>query len=289
MRYHYVYKVKNKINGKYYIGVHSTEKLDDGYLGSGTAIKNAIAKYGIENFEKEIIEFLESAEEKWLAETRYVTLDVVQDKNSYNMAPGGKNWIAAMKREGDPRLKEHQSKAGKIGSKAFMKSLSLEQKKRWHSAGGKVASKKTFENKTGLFSAAAKEKQKKSVSEATKGTIELWHPSAPKEVTNRNSSGYKSGWSVRVKPNSEKFHEYVNLGYIQRDNMNFLKFKTATACLLAAAAIAGACEEETEQLGPPQPVIGGAGGQGEDAGQENSGGEGGALIDGEVPTCLEGD
>ena len=95
MRYHYVYKVKNKINGKYYIGVHSTEKLDDGYLGSGTAIKNAIAKYGIENFEKEIIEFLESAEEKWLAETRYVTLDVVQDKNSYNMAPGGKNWIAA--------------------------------------------------------------------------------------------------------------------------------------------------------------------------------------------------
>lgn len=216
MKYHFVYKVTNLLNEKYYIGVHSTDNIDDGYMGSGTAIKNAISKYGIENFKREILEFVKSAEEKWLAEIRYVSLDVVQDERSYNMAPGGKNWIAAMKRANDPSFKHHQSKAGKAGAKAYLESLSEEQKKKWHSSGGKVAAKKTFINKTGFHSPIVKERQKKAVSEATKNTIELWHPEAPESVTNRNSPGYQPGWSVRVKPDSEKHFFYKSIGFIQR-------------------------------------------------------------------------
>jgi len=49
-----IYKTTNLINGKIYIGLDT--KNNPNYLGSGTAIKYAIKKYGKENFKKEIIE-----------------------------------------------------------------------------------------------------------------------------------------------------------------------------------------------------------------------------------------
>lgn len=45
---HYlVYKITNKLNGMIYIGKHQTRNMMDAYMGSGTYLRRALAKYGV--------------------------------------------------------------------------------------------------------------------------------------------------------------------------------------------------------------------------------------------------
>tara|TARA_B110000977_G_scaffold188792_1_gene257470 strand:- start:479 stop:1018 length:540 start_codon:yes stop_codon:yes gene_type:complete len=41
---HFVYKTYNEISGKFYIGRHSTDNINDGYQGSGTWVKRSLKK-----------------------------------------------------------------------------------------------------------------------------------------------------------------------------------------------------------------------------------------------------
>lgn len=61
-KYHYIYKTINKINGKFYIGIHSTDNLNDEYIGSGKRLWYSLSKYGKENHKKDILEFVNSRE-----------------------------------------------------------------------------------------------------------------------------------------------------------------------------------------------------------------------------------
>lgn len=51
----YVYCITNKINGKKYIGSSRKDVIDKTYYGSGKGIKKAIQKYGIINFNRQIL------------------------------------------------------------------------------------------------------------------------------------------------------------------------------------------------------------------------------------------
>lgn len=89
MKY-YVYKITNLVNGKIYIGrrKHLTPN-NDSYMGSGTQIKRAIAKYGIENFTKEILSVFETEKESAELEASLVTKDFCLREDTYNMHEGG--------------------------------------------------------------------------------------------------------------------------------------------------------------------------------------------------------
>lgn len=88
-KYHYIYKITNEINEKYYIGRHSTDDLNDGYMGSGHMLIKAQKKYGIENFKREIIEHHESYQSVVNREIEIVTKEFVENEMVYNIALGG--------------------------------------------------------------------------------------------------------------------------------------------------------------------------------------------------------
>ncbi|WDR21839.1 homing endonuclease [Salmonella phage vB_SenM_UTK0003] len=108
-KYHYVYEITNNINGKKYIGKHSTNNLDDGYVGSGVFIKKAINKYGLENFTKIIIKKFDTSKEAFEFEAEMVTEDVVKNRMYYNAKPGGYGGIY-MTEEIKKKMKESSRK-----------------------------------------------------------------------------------------------------------------------------------------------------------------------------------
>lgn len=90
MKYHYFYKITNNVNGKYYYGVHNTDNLEDGYMGSGKMLHIAYKKHGIENFKKEILKFFDTMDEAFEYEHKIVNEELVRDKQCYNIQIGGK-------------------------------------------------------------------------------------------------------------------------------------------------------------------------------------------------------
>lgn len=88
--YHYFYKITNLINDKFYYGVHNTDNLEDGYMGSGKLLHNAYKKYGIENFKKEILKYFNTMDEAFQYEQEIVNEEMINNPNCYNVMIGGK-------------------------------------------------------------------------------------------------------------------------------------------------------------------------------------------------------
>ena len=87
---YYFYKTTNLLNGHYYYGVRShVNPENDPYLGSGVRLKEAIQKYGQENFHKEIQAYFPTMEKAYEYEALVVTRDLVLDPNCYNVQLGG--------------------------------------------------------------------------------------------------------------------------------------------------------------------------------------------------------
>lgn len=151
--FHYVYEITNKINGKKYIGKHSTNNLNDKYMGSGVAISEAIKKYGIENFSKNILHLCNSEEEAFKFELLEIE-KVKATKNSlyYNIASGGKGGVVSLWND-----LEHRE------------NMSLKTKKQWQD--------ESFKKKTLKALANSNERNKEKYRDNITGINAPWHKS----------------------------------------------------------------------------------------------------------------
>lgn len=86
---HILYKTTNSINGRFYIGIHSSDNLNDGYLGSGKRIRTEITKYGKENFVREILEFCSTRAELKQKESEIVNEELLKHPLCLNLKNGG--------------------------------------------------------------------------------------------------------------------------------------------------------------------------------------------------------
>jgi len=89
LKYHFVYKTTNLINNKIYIGAHSTNTIDDNYLGSGKLLQHAIIKYGKTNFNREVLFYFSTPEEMFEKEKELVTEEFISSVTVYNIVTGG--------------------------------------------------------------------------------------------------------------------------------------------------------------------------------------------------------
>ena len=88
-KYHIVYKTTNIVNNKIYVGMHSTNNLNDNYIGSGKILKKAIKKYGKDKFVCEIMYLYKARDEARKKEADIVTTEFCNRLDTYNLVEGG--------------------------------------------------------------------------------------------------------------------------------------------------------------------------------------------------------
>lgn len=118
-KYHYIYKTTCQVTGKFYVGMHSTDDLNDGYLGSGKILGYSRKKHGDENHIKEILEMCSSREALKIREQEIVNEQLLADPLNINLKYGGEGgWDHILNSSARQSL---QSRRSSLGGKASIK------------------------------------------------------------------------------------------------------------------------------------------------------------------------
>lgn len=84
------YKTTCLVTGKYYIGSHKTDNLEDGYLGSGKKLNESIQKHGVDQHKREILGIFETRAESLSLEHNLIAHAIqLNDDKLLNMNNGG--------------------------------------------------------------------------------------------------------------------------------------------------------------------------------------------------------
>ena len=203
---HYLYKTTCLITGRWYIGMHSTCNMDDGYMGSGKRLRRSIRKYGVDNHKKEILGFFENRELLIEAEKKAITPDMVLDDNCMNLKGGGTGGFVN---------EEHRQKFLFVG----LQNLKVNQDKRIENMKKTLSSdacrKKMSEALLKYFETNENNFKGKQHSDETKKIIS----EKAKLRTGENNSQYGTCWitkdGLNKKIKKEEIETYLNEGWIK--------------------------------------------------------------------------
>lgn len=198
--HHYIYKVTCITNGNYYIGMHSTSNLEDGYFGSGKRLWLSIKKFGKENHSIEILEWLPNRSSLCNREKELVNESLLSDPQCMNLIIGGNGGYS-----GPENQKKWSSSGGTAAWKNSREILLASTKK-----GGQA----TFEKKVGLFSPTNPRFNGKTHSEETKKLIGKINSES--QLGERNSQ-YGTAWinkdSSVIKVKKTELDQYLVDGW----------------------------------------------------------------------------
>ncbi len=208
-KYHYIYKITCSINNKFYIGMHSTDNLEDNYMGSGTYLRNSIKKYGRENFVKEILEFFQDRNSLAEREKEIVNEEILKCRECMNIKPGGFGGCS----------KGHQAKMGKLGGLAY---------------GIRLKNDSVFREKIRNIRSAHAKKLHANGAYSYKGFIGKTHSEETKLIIGLSSSNHQKGegnsqfgtcWmhneSKNIKIKKDELDLYLSSGWTKGRKMKF--------------------------------------------------------------------
>lgn len=202
-KYHYIYKITCLKNERYYIGMHSTDNLEDGYMGGGKRIKNSVKKHGKDAHRKEILGFFENRDDLRNKEIQLVNEELLNDPMCMNIMKGG---------DGGYISEENQKARSIAGGKAFAKRLSEDIDLL------KKVSKQGFDNRVkahreGKF----RYDNFKGKLHNDESKLNIGLKNSVSQLGERNSQ-YGTKWvnknSVDKKINSDELESYINNGWI---------------------------------------------------------------------------
>jgi hypothetical protein len=88
-KHHFIYRTTCLVTDKYYVGMHSTDDVDDGYMGSGRILERSIKKHGLDKHVRYIVEVCDDRAALAEREKEIVNVKMLRDPLCMNLVEGG--------------------------------------------------------------------------------------------------------------------------------------------------------------------------------------------------------